>query len=61
MNIEMALKSALVMFSQVHILAMDAKNMNSAMELVSECAKALETARKESEAHDDNYGQGENV
>lgn len=54
MNIETALKSALVLFSQIHILATDAKNMSNAMDLVSECVKALETARKEAELNDNN-------
>lgn len=61
MNIEMALRSALVSLSQVHVLATDSKNMSNAMDLILQSIKAIETARKESEAHDDHNGQGENV
>lgn len=49
MNIEMALRSAMLSFSQVHVLATDAKNVAQGMELLHESIKALEKARKDAE------------
>lgn len=61
MNVEMALRSAMVAFSQVHVLATDAKAMGQGMDMLLGAIKTLEAVRKEAEEHEHHDGQGEKV